>query len=96
MKDYYATLGVDRNATPEQIKKAYRKLAIQYHPDKTGGDPELNQKFTDLTEAYDTLSDPAKKQNGVHSKGWKTSSISIWEIFSVVEIEDLNLLKVLT
>ncbi len=62
MKDYYATLGVDRNATPEQIKKAYRKLAIQYHPDKTGGDPELNQKFTDLTEAYDTLSDPAKKQ----------------------------------
>ena len=62
MKDYYSILGLDKNASAQDIKKAYRKLAIQYHPDKTGGDPESDQKFRDISEAYDTLSDPEKKQ----------------------------------
>lgn len=56
--DYYKTLGVDKNATHDEIKKAYRKLASQYHPDK-GGD---TKRFQEIQIAYDTLSDPQKKQ----------------------------------
>ena len=56
--DYYNTLGDDRNASPDEIKKAYRKLAAQHHPDK-GGDTAMFQK---IQEAYETLSDPQKKQ----------------------------------
>lgn len=56
--DYYKTLGVNKNATPDEIKKAYRKLASQYHPDK-GGD---TKRFQEIQLAYDTLSDPQKKQ----------------------------------
>ncbi len=56
--DHYQTLGVSRNATPDEIKKAYRKLASQHHPDK-GGD---THKFQGIQTAYDTLSDPQKKQ----------------------------------
>lgn len=57
MTDYYNTLGVSENASPEEIKKAYRKLANQHHPDK-GGD---QARFKDISVAYDTLSDPQKK-----------------------------------
>ena len=57
MTDYYQTLGVDRNAAPDAIKKAYRKLASQHHPDK-GGD---KAKFQEIQSAYDTLSDPQKR-----------------------------------
>ena len=55
-------LGVDKNATPEQIKKAYRKKAIQYHPDKNPGDKEAEEKFKEAAEAYDVLSDEKKRQ----------------------------------
>ena len=61
MKDYYQILGVTKGASPEEIKKAYRKLAIKYHPDKTGNDPAAEEKFKEASEAYDTLSDPNKK-----------------------------------
>lgn len=61
MRDYYQILGVSRGASPEDIKKAYRKLAIKYHPDKTGNDPEAEKKFKEVSEAYDTLSDANKK-----------------------------------
>jgi molecular chaperone DnaJ len=61
MKDYYEILGIPKTASPEDIKKAYRKLAIQYHPDKTGNDPEKNEKFKSIVEAHETLSDPEKK-----------------------------------
>jgi len=57
--DHYTTLGVDRNAGPEDIKQAYRKLAMKHHPDRNGGD---DSKFKQLQEAYDTLSDPGKRQ----------------------------------
>ena len=57
MTDHYQTLGVDRNATPDAIKKAYRKLASQHHPDK-GGD---KARFQEIQSAYDTLSDPQKR-----------------------------------
>src|SRR3984957_9932094 len=57
-KDYYSILGVNKTATEDEIKKAYRKLAHQYHPDKTGGD---DKKFKEINEAYQVLSDKNKR-----------------------------------
>lgn len=59
--DYYRLLGVERSATDEEIKKAYRKLAHQYHPDKHKGDKENEEKFKQVNEAYQVLKDPAKR-----------------------------------
>lgn len=62
MKDYYKTLGVERNASKEDIKKAFRKLAHEHHPDKTKGDATSAQKFKEASEAYSVLSDDAKRK----------------------------------
>jgi molecular chaperone DnaJ len=59
--DYYETLGVDRNATDTDLKKAYRKLALKYHPDRNPDDKEAESKFKEINEAYACLSDPQKK-----------------------------------
>ncbi|MDZ7765680.1 MAG: DnaJ domain-containing protein [Melioribacteraceae bacterium] len=61
-KDYYKTLGVDKNATTDEIKKAYRKLALKYHPDKNPDDIEAENKFKEVTEANEVLSDPEKRK----------------------------------
>jgi len=61
-KDYYQILGLDRNAVEDEIKKAYRKLALQYHPDHHPNDSESEEKFKELGEAYAVLSDPEKKK----------------------------------
>jgi molecular chaperone DnaJ len=61
-QDYYTVLGVQRNAAPEEIKKAYRKLALQYHPDRNAGDKAAEDKFKEASEAYQVLSDPEKRQ----------------------------------
>ena len=60
-KDYYKTLGVERTATQDEIKKAYRKLAMKYHPDKNPGDKKAEDKFKDINEAHEVLSDPKKR-----------------------------------
>ena len=60
-RDYYEVLGVAKNANDDEIKKAYRKAAIKYHPDKNPGDKEAEEKFKEAAEAYDVLSNPDKR-----------------------------------
>lgn len=60
-KDYYKVLGVDRKASEQEIKRAYRKLAMKYHPDRNAGDKQAEEKFRDINEANEVLSDPGKR-----------------------------------
>ncbi|MFY7786445.1 MAG: molecular chaperone DnaJ [Thermoflexibacteraceae bacterium] len=88
-KDYYEVLGVDRNSSTEDIKKAYRKLAIKYHPDKNPGDKQAEEMFKEAAEAYDVLSNPDKKarydrfgHEGVNAGGGGRGGFSMDDIFS--------------
>ena len=61
-KDYYKILGVNKSANKEEIKKAYRKLALKYHPDRNGNNKNSEEKFKEKSEAYAVLCDPEKKK----------------------------------
>ena len=61
-RDYYEVLGVQKSATEDEIKKAYRKIAIKYHPDRNPGDKEAEEKFKEAAEAYNVLHDPKTRQ----------------------------------
>ncbi len=60
-QDYYATLGTPEDAGPDDLKKAYRKQAMQFHPDRNPGDKQAEDKFKDINEAYDVLKDDQKR-----------------------------------
>ncbi len=88
-RDYYELLGVAKNASEDELKKAYRKLAIQYHPDKNPGDKTAEEKFKEVAEAYGILSDAQKRQRydqfghqGVNGAGGGGQSVNMEDIFS--------------
>ena len=88
-RDYYEILGVAKTATADEIKKAYRQKAIQYHPDKNPGDKEAEEKFKEAAEAYEVLSDPQKRQKydqfghaGINDMGG-AGDFSVNDIFSM-------------
>ncbi|GAG50522.1 unnamed protein product, partial [marine sediment metagenome] len=60
-REYYEILGVKKDATPEEIKKTYRKLALKYHPDRNSSDSNAENKFKEINEAYQVLSNPEKR-----------------------------------
>ena len=95
--DYYDVLGVDSDASQDEIKKAYRKKAMEYHPDRNPDDPEAEQKFKEASEAYDVLSDPETRQrydrygeaglgqDGAGSRGAGRGFHDIEDIFSAFD-----------
>lgn len=95
MRDYYEILGVNRGATAEEIKKAYRKLAVQYHPDKNPGDKTAEEKFKEASNAYSVLSDPEKRRMydirghaGVEGMGFEGYT-TMDDIFRNLNLDDI-------
>ena len=73
VKDYYAILEVSPAATRDEIKQAYRKLALRFHPDKTENDPYTNARFREIKEAYEVLTTPARKQEYLNQRWYEKS-----------------------
>ena len=103
-RDYYDVLGVTKSASKEEIKKAYRKLAIKYHPDKTKGDKSSEEKFKEASEAYHVLSDEKRKNNydqfghaafegGGGGQGFGGFDTSSFQIFLKIFLEILEVVE---
>ncbi len=89
-KDYYKILGVDKTASEDEIKKAYRKLALKYHPDRNPGDKTAEERFKDINEAYAVLSDPKKrKQYDMMGAEGFGRQFSQEDIFSNVDFDSI-------
>jgi curved DNA-binding protein CbpA len=80
-KDYYKILGVPRDAEEKDIKKAYRKLAVKYHPDKNPGDHQAEERFKEINEAYEVLGDSTKRakydQLGQSYQAWRVRLVPV-------------------
>ena len=88
-RDYYEILGVSQSASQDEIKKAYRKVAIKYHPDKNPGDAQAEENFKEAAEAYEVLSDQEKRQRydrfghqGMNGGGFGGGGMNVDDIFS--------------
>jgi DnaJ-class molecular chaperone with C-terminal Zn finger domain len=88
-RDYYEVLGVNKNATNEELKKAYRQLALKYHPDRNPDDKNAEEKFKEAAEAYEILSNPDKRARydryghaGINGNGFSGGGMSMDDIFS--------------
>ena len=95
-QDYYEVLGIPRNAPADEIKKAYRKLALKYHPDRNQGDPGAEEKFKEASEAYSVLADTSKRQtydryghDGLKTSGRGSSDFSFFSDSIFSDFEDI-------
>ena len=89
-RDYYEVLGIEKNATDDEIKKAYKKQAIKYHPDRNPGNKEAEEKFKEAAEAYEVLHDPQKRAqydrfgfSGLNQNGFSGGGMNMEDIFSM-------------
>ena len=87
--DYYAVLGLEPDAPPDEIKRAFRRLAREHHPDATGGNPESEQRYKEISEAYAVLSDPNKRTQYDNARMGVGSWSSPWGSPFATTIEDI-------
>ena len=99
--DYYEVLGVTKTTDPASIKSSYRKLAMKYHPDKNPGDKDAEKKFKEISEAYEVLSNPEKKEaydtygHDAFSQSGVLASLRVLEVLEVSLIFSMTFLVIL-